>query len=104
MPSIYVSLIAYILGVVLSATVPYVLAWLEDPVPFDWRYLIGRIVGPIAALFAAGIFTPEFFETLAAKIAGLGSVELFFVSLGAGWGWSQVGRIGQKGIAVARKR
>lgn len=95
MSAIWLAFIAYILGVLLSVTVPYVLEWLGSQKPFDWRYLIGRVLGAIG--FLVPVFaSPDFWDKLANLAGGLSSLALFFYALALGYGASQIGRIVQK--------
>lgn len=57
----------FILGVVLRATIPYLTRWLDsdEPVPFDYRYVIGQLTGALAAIIPM-LLNSEWVDTLLA--------------------------------------
>ena len=87
----YLGLTAYIIGVVLSVLVPYLLKWLEDKtIKFDWRYIIGRLL--VAALALVPVLaSPGFIETLSSLLVSLHPLTFFFSLLSMGWGASEIG-------------
>lgn len=85
-------IVAYVGGVTTSIVWPYLLAWIENKEPFDWRMNAGRILAAVMAslpLFAS----PDFL----AQLGGMSYLAAFLYGMAA----SQLGRITQKTYDVA---
>ena len=86
-----IAYILFVVGVLGSIFIPYVLEWADRRVKFDYRYLIGRVLGSVIAIipFLAGMV-----ETLST----LDPVGAFVY----GWFASEIGRQGQKAYRLVR--
>jgi hypothetical protein len=80
------------LGLVGRVVIPYIQAKLasQEPISFDWRYLIGQLLASFVALIPL-IDNPDFLGQLGAlsRVAAL----VF------GWGSGDIGRAIQKAVA-----
>ena len=78
------------LGVTGRVVLPYLQARFaaDEPLSFDWRYLVGQLIGAAVALVPM-IAAPDF----VAEFSGLSLVAL----LAYGWGAGDVGRTLQNG-------
>ena len=86
--------ILFFVGVVARVVVPYLTAYLKEPIEFDWRYLVGQIVGAIVALVAMLVTDSA---TWVAQVGTLGMLAAFLY----GWASGDIGREMQKGIGAA---
>ena len=86
---------SYLAGVVLRVTWPYLLAWIQDRIPFDYRHAIGQVLVALLALL----------PTMAASsfLIELGAVGFAGAAL-AGYGAAAVGRSAQRTTTVVRSR
>jgi hypothetical protein len=84
---------SYLFGVTLRVLWPFILAYLNEGVKFDWRYAIGQVVAAVIGLF--GVMAAEGF------VVELGLLG-FFGAFVLGFGAASVGRNGQKTIDAAR--
>lgn len=95
MDPVNVAAISYLVGVLLSIILPWLLANPRET--FDWRYSVGRLI----AAFLAGlafVITPGFMDQarqVAVQYSGyLWMLAVFFLLMGIGI--SEAGRWGQK--------
>lgn len=77
----------YVFGVALRIFWPYILAYLEEGVKFDIKYVFGQFIGAIIGLL--GVLAGKEF------LADLGAVG-FVGAVVAGYGAASIGRDGQK--------
>jgi len=77
----------YLLGAVARIVWPYLLAYLQDEVSFDIKFIIGQVVAAIIGLF--GIMAAKDF------VGDLGAVG-FFSAFVLGYGAASIGRDSQK--------
>ncbi|MCA9868586.1 MAG: hypothetical protein KC410_19010 [Anaerolineales bacterium] len=84
-------IVAYFGGLITSIVWPYLLAWIQNQEPFDWRMNAGRVlVGIMGALplLASSDFL--------AQLGTLTYVAAFVLGMGA----SQLGRTAQKTVSA----
>jgi hypothetical protein len=81
--------IAYAVGVVLRIVLPYLQERIDTGAAFDWRFVVGQLVGAVIGLvpLLGG----------ASFLAELGAMSVA-VALAAGWGFADGGRTGQKAL------
>jgi len=84
------AVIAYVLGAMLR-----LLAYLQEGVAFDWRYVIGQAVTALIGLIPI-LAAQEFLEQLSA----LGWLAAF----GMGFGFAAMGREAQKSVGMAGRK
>ena len=89
------AVIAYVLGAMLRVFWPYLLAYLQEGVAFDWRYVIGQAVTALIGLIPI-LAAQEFLEQLSA----LGWLAAF----GMGFGFAAIGREAQKSVGMAGRK
>lgn len=80
-------IVAYIGGVVVSIVWPFLLAWIENQEPFDWRMNVGRI---LTALIGALPLLAN--QEFLAQLGAMSYVAAFVYGMGA----SAIGRYAQK--------
>ena len=80
----------FALGVAGRVVLPYIQARIaaDAPLSFDWRYLVGQLIGALVALIPM-IAAPDF----VAELNGLSLVAV----LAYGWGAGDIGRTAQNG-------
>jgi len=86
--------VAYLIGVSLRVFWPYLLAYLQDGVKFDWKFVVGQLIGAVIGLF--GVMSGAEF------LGDLGTLG-FFGAMVAGFGAAAIGRESQKSVDAARK-
>lgn len=81
----------FVVGVIGRVVIPYVQARVasDDPISFDWRYLVGQLIAAFVALIPL-ISGSEF-------VASLGAMG-WLAALVYGWGSGDVGRTAQKAV------
>lgn len=87
------AVIAYILGVGLRVMWPYLMAYLQDGVAFDVRYVVSQIVSALI-----GVVPILAFSDLVEQLSALGWLAAF----GMGYGWAELGREAQKTVKALR--
>ena len=83
------------LGVLGRVVIPYIQAKLasDEPLSFDWRYLVGQLITAILALIPL-LQGPDFLTELGA----MGWVAALLY----GWGSGDIGRMLQKAVAPSK--
>jgi len=77
----------FVLGVLLRIFVPYLVEWLNDQRPFEWKYLTGQLLGAMFGL--AAVFVDDTF------VDALQGYSLLAI-IATGYMFADLGRAGKK--------
>lgn len=85
----------FLLGVVLRAVLPYLQKWLESRAAFDWRYVVGQLIGAAIVIIPL-LGNAEWVDALLTSRPE--------AAVAVGWFAADVGRTAQKMLAAVQTR